>query len=102
MFILTFQNFLPSASGGGEGECLKIIQVGNGSLSELVEVFLGMTLRLNMPAGAVVLLGSPSYVATTGTANYATKVFLALGQLRGAFTGDVNVLHGIPFLLGNA
>jgi hypothetical protein len=37
-----------------------------------VEVFLGMALCLNMPAGAVVLLGSPSYVATTGTANYAT------------------------------
>jgi hypothetical protein len=69
-------------------------------LSELVEVFLGMTRGFNVPAGTVVQLGSASYMVSTGTANYAADLVRASGQPRGAFTGGVNVLHGIPFLLG--
>jgi hypothetical protein len=67
--------------------------VENRSLSELAEVFLGMTWGFNMPAGTVVLLGSTNYVAIS--ADYAAKFVQASGQLRGAFAGGVNILHGI-------
>jgi hypothetical protein len=42
VFVLTDQNFPPMVPAGGEGECLKIIQVENSSLTDLVDVFLGM------------------------------------------------------------
>jgi hypothetical protein len=87
------------ASGGGGGECLKIIQVQNSSLAGLVEVFLGMARGFDVPAGAVVL-SSPSHAAATGTADYASDLICSSGQLRRAFKGGVTVLHGIPFLLG--
>jgi hypothetical protein len=57
--------------GGGEGECVKIIQVENGSLSDLVEVFLGLTRGFDLPVSAVILLSSPSHAAFVGTAEYA-------------------------------
>ncbi len=58
VFVLVDQNFPPLVLVGGEGECLKIIQAENGSLTELVEVFLGLTRGFDVPAGAVVLLSS--------------------------------------------
>jgi hypothetical protein len=81
---------------GGEGECIKVIQVENGSLSELVEVFLSITRGFDVPAGTVVLLSSASYIAVMGTADYATEFVRVSGVLRGTFTGGVSVLHPLP------
>jgi hypothetical protein len=85
---------------GGEGECVKIIQVENGSLAELVEVFLGLTRGFDLSAGTVVLLSSPRHAAFVGTAEYAADFVRSSGQIRNAFMGGITVLHGIPFLLG--
>jgi hypothetical protein len=59
-----------------------------------------MTWGFNVPAGSVVLLASVGHVASVGTADYAAEFVWALGALRGAFAGSVNVIHGIPFLIG--
>ncbi len=72
----------------------------NGSLSDLVEVFLGLTRGFDLPAGAVILLSSPSHAAVVGTAEYAADFVRSSGQVRNAFMGGITVLHGIPFLLG--
>ncbi len=48
VFILSDQNFPPMAPAGGGGECLKIIQVENGTLMDLVEVFLGLSRGFDM------------------------------------------------------
>ncbi len=100
VFVLVDQNFPSMVLVRGEGECIKIVQVENGSLTELVEVFLGLTRGFDMLAGAVVLLSSPSYAAVVGTADYAAEFVRSSGQLRNAFMGGVTVLHGIPFLIG--
>jgi hypothetical protein len=100
VFILTVQNFPPMVPVGGEGECLKILQIENGSLVELVDAFLGLTRGFDVPAGTVALLGSTSYAALVGTAEYCAEFVRAACQLRGAFSGSINTLHGIPFLLG--
>jgi hypothetical protein len=84
----------------GEGECLKIIQVENGSLADLVEVFLRVTRGFDVPAVAVVLMASASHAAAVGAAEYAMDYVRASGLLRGTFAGSVTVLHGVPFLLG--
>jgi hypothetical protein len=85
---------------GGKGECIKVVQDENESLTELVEVFLGLTRGFDVPTGAVVLLSSPSHAAAVGTAEYTAKFVRSWGQLRNAFMGGVTVLHGIPFLIG--
>ncbi len=72
----------------------------NGSLTELVEVFLGLTRGFDVPAGAVVLLSSPSHAAAIGTADHTAEFVRSAGRLRGAFMGGVTILHGIPFLIG--
>jgi hypothetical protein len=69
-------------------------------LADLVDALLGMTRGFDMPAGTVVLLASASHAATIGTAEYAAEFVRASGRLRSAFMGGVNVMHGIPFLLG--
>jgi hypothetical protein len=84
----------------GEGECLKIIQVENGSLANLVEVFLRVTRGFNVPVGAVVLIASASHAAAVRAAGYAADFRRASGSLLGAFARSVTVLHGVPFLLG--
>jgi hypothetical protein len=100
VFILSDQNFPPMVPAGGEGECLKIIQVENSTLVELAEVFLSMTKGFDVPAGTVILLASASHASVVGTAEYATEFVRASGMLRGTFAGDINVLHGVPFLIG--
>ncbi len=100
VFILSDQNFPSMVPVGWEGECLKLVLAGNGSLTEQLEVFLGMTRSFNMPAGTVVLLASASHAAAVGTADYAAEFIQAFTVLRGAFTSGVTVIHGIPFLLG--
>jgi hypothetical protein len=100
VFVLIDQNFPPLVPVGGEGECVKIIQVENSSLTELVDVFLGLTRGFDVPAGAVVLMSSPSHAAAVGTAEYTAEFVRSAGRLRGAFMGGVTVLHGIPFLIG--
>jgi hypothetical protein len=100
VFVLSDQNFPPMIPVGGEGECVKIIQVENGSLSDLLEVFLGLTRGFDLPAGAVILLSSPSHAAAVGTVEYAADFVWSSGQVRNAFMGGITVLHGIPFLLG--
>jgi hypothetical protein len=82
----------------GEGECLKIIQVEDGTLVDLVEVFLGVTRGFDVPARAVVLMASASHAAAVGAAEYAVDFVRASGSLRGAFAGSVTVVHGVPFL----
>ncbi len=49
--------------GEGEGECVKIVLVENSSLDALVSVFLELTNYFSIPAGAVVLIASGSYMA---------------------------------------
>jgi hypothetical protein len=100
VFILSDQNFPSMVPVGWEGECLKLVLAGNGSLTEQLEVFLGMTRGFNMLAGTVVLLASASQAAAVGTADYAAEFIQAFTVLRGAFTSGVTVIHGIPFLLG--
>ncbi len=88
LFVLANQNFPPIVPvGGGEGECIKIVQVENGSLAELVEVFLGLTRGFDLPAGTVLLLSSASHAAFVGTADYVADFIRAAGQLKNAFMG---------------
>jgi hypothetical protein len=100
VFILSDQNFPLMVLVGAGGEFLKVIQDKNGSLIELVELFLGLIRGLDVLAGSVVLLASASYVTVTGMAEYTAEFVGASGVLRDAFAGSISLMHGIPFLIG--
>ncbi len=61
---------------------MNIIQVENGSLADLVEVFLGVTRGFNVPAGAVVLKVSASHAAAVRAAKYPMGYVRDSGSLR--------------------
>jgi hypothetical protein len=100
VFVLSDQNFPPMVPVGGEGECLKIVQVENSSLADLAGVFLSVTRGFDLPAGTVILVSSASFAASVGTADYAAEFVRVAAMLRNTFGGGVSVMHGIPFLLG--
>jgi hypothetical protein len=100
-FVLSDQNFAPSLPvEGGEGECLKIIRVEDATLQELATVFLEATRGFIMPAGSVVVLASASHLAWVGAATYAREYVAARLRLRAAFRGGIEVIHGVPLLVG--
>jgi hypothetical protein len=86
-FVLSDQNFPPMLPVEGDGECIKIIQVENGTLDDLTGVLLGVTVGFAVPAGTVVVICSASYMVAVGAAVYAEDLVRAYGTLLGAFGG---------------
>jgi hypothetical protein len=96
-FILSDQNFPPVLPAEGDGECLKIFRIEDGTLDELVTSFMELTKGFTIPAGSVVVLASASYMALVGTAAYAlefvkarSKIVRAMG---GGHRGCARCLH---------
>jgi hypothetical protein len=83
----------------GEGDCFKVLQVENASLSDLTTVFLAAVEGFTMPAGTVVLISSLSHLAAVGTAAYAEDLVKAFKAVRAVYSTGVNIMHGIPFPL---
>ena len=71
VFVLSNQSFPACFPAGGEGNCLKIIRLEDGSLSDLTAVFLDTVANYAIPAGSVVLIHSLSYLTWVGPAAYA-------------------------------
>jgi hypothetical protein len=82
--------------GGGEGTCLKILTIEDGTLDELVEALLEVTMGFAMPSGSEVVISSISHLAWVGTAAYAEGLVTACFCIRGAFRGEVEAVHGFP------
>ncbi len=83
----------------GDGECFKILQVENASLSDLTTVLLAALEGFAVPAGAVVLISSVSHLAAVGAAAYAEDLVGAYRAVHAVYGSEITVLHGIPFLL---
>jgi hypothetical protein len=83
----------------GDGECFKILQVENATLSDLTTVFLAALEGFTVPAGTVVLISSASHLAAVGTAAYAEDLVRAFRAIRAVYETGITVMHGIPLLL---
>ena len=94
IFIICDQSFPANLPTGGEGECLKIIRVEDGSLDELTSVFLETIRPFTVPAGSVVLLHSLSHLAWVGAAAYTEDLVQSLQRI----TSGVSGIHGVPLL----
>jgi hypothetical protein len=98
--VLSDQNFPAVIPVEGDGDCFKILQVENASLSDLTTVFLAALEGFAVPAGAVVLISSVSHLAAVGAAAYAEDLVRAYRAVRAVYGSGITVMHGIPFLLG--
>ena len=98
-FVLSDQNFPAVIPVEGDGECFKILQVENASLSDLTTVLLAALEGFAVPAGAVVLISSVSHLAAVGAAAYAEDLVGAYRAVHAVYGSGITVLHGIPFLL---
>jgi hypothetical protein len=99
-FILYDQCFSPVVPAEGDGECLKILQIEDGTLVELIDAFLDITKGFSVPAGSVVVISSASYLARVGTAAYAAEYADVRDRLRVVVGGGIELIHGFPILLG--
>jgi hypothetical protein len=91
--VLSDQNFPSVIPVEGEGDCFKIIQVENASLSDLTTVFLAALEGFTVPAGTVVLISSVSHLAAVGTAAYAEDLVRAFRAIRAVYTSGVCIVY---------
>ena len=81
---------------GGEGNCLHIIRLEDGSIPDLTNIFLDSLAPFGIPAGTVVLLHSLSHLAWVGPAAYAEDLVRARQRITNMYQSGILVLHGLP------
>jgi hypothetical protein len=97
VIILTDQSFpayVPAVDGG---ECLRILRVEDGNMSELTAELLLILKRHMVVPGTVVMLGSMTQLAKYGTAWYAGEWIKARNVLKRNL-GDVLVVPVLPLV----
>jgi hypothetical protein len=99
VFILSDQNF-PATLPCEKGNCLKIIRIENGILSELVSCLLDLTRGRGIPTGSVILLCSASHLQMRGVGGYMADLRNENERLMAISRGGVICLSGIPVLSG--
>ena len=97
-YILSDQNF-PPCLPCSNGECLKIVRVENGSLSEIASCFLEIMRGNGVPAGSVILLSSVSHLQMRGVAGYMADLGAELARVGNSFRGGWCLCLGFPFSL---
>ncbi len=99
VFILADQNF-PAAIPVQDGKkCLAIARIEDGTLSELVDLFLKKVRIEWLPADTIVMLASASHLARCGTSAYAEDFVHAKNRLEAELPAGCLVLHAPVFLL---
>jgi hypothetical protein len=98
-FVLSDQKFPSVIPVEGDGDCFKLLQVENASLTDLTTVFLAALEGFTVPTGSVVLLSSVSHLAAVGTAAYAEDLVRAYKAVRAVYSNGITVMHGVPLLL---
>ena len=98
VFVLADQFFPACFPTGGEGECLKILRLEDGTLSGLANIFLESVKQFVVPAGSVVLLHSISHLAWAGPAAYCEDLVRAIQRIYAIYRSGMTVIGGLPLL----
>jgi hypothetical protein len=104
VFVLSDQAF-PALLPTDDGNCLVVVRVEDGALSELVSVFCDIFARNvspagSLPPGSVVLLGSLSHLSSRGICNYAEELVRNIGSLAARVGAGVEVVPMVFTFLG--
>jgi hypothetical protein len=98
-FVLSDQCFGPVLPSTGNGDCLDIVQIEDGTLMELESAFLDLANGYDVPVGSVVVLSSTSMLLRTGPAAYAEQMVRSFARIRDAYKGSARVVHGFRVLV---
>jgi hypothetical protein len=71
--VLSDQHFPPNIPADSAGECLRILRLENGTLSELADELLRLVPKEGVPKGSVVLFGSTAYLSVVSAEKYAAE-----------------------------
>jgi hypothetical protein len=100
--MLTDQCSPPVLPANGEDNCLAIVQIENGSLTELVGAFLDLVMGYDLLVGSVVVLSSATLLQPCNPATLLLRVgpaAYAFTRVREAYAGSVGAVHGFPIPL---
>ena len=100
-FVVSDQSFPANVPAMGEGECLRVMRVEDGSVHEIAEAFLELVKRKMVRPGSLVMLGSLTQLARVGTAFYAVEWCRARDRIMREL-GDVLVVPWFPLLSDEA
>jgi hypothetical protein len=100
VFVLSDQCFAPALPAAGDGGCIPILRIENGSVNELAKLFVDVFTGTQLKVGSLILISSVSHLAAVGTAAYAEALVRAAKFLLNSFNGKVTVRPGVPVLLG--
>jgi hypothetical protein len=100
VFILTDQNFSSVVHCENGLNCPKVIIIENGSIGELVKVFVERISNGKIPPGSVIACSSATDSADVGIATYARDFVDASRKIFGRIRGEVLFTHGAFVFLG--
>ncbi len=95
VFIAGDQHFPANLPADGEGECIRILRVENGSLAEIAKELASRAPRDGLLPGTVIMLGAPQQLAVVSVEFYAMEWKKARNNLKEDL-GDIIVLPLIP------
>jgi hypothetical protein len=102
--VLSDQNFPPMLPSG-RGDCVLVIRVEDGLLSEIESTFIdyvfggGMT-EGGLPVGSVVIVGSVSHLGTRGLGSYAEDLVKTISSVGARVGGGSEMIPLVPVPLG--
>jgi hypothetical protein len=95
VFIASDQHFPANLPADGEGECIRILRIENGSLAEIAKELASRSPRAGILPGTVIMLGAPQQLAVVSVEFYAQEWKNARNYLKEVL-GDIIVLPLIP------
>jgi hypothetical protein len=93
VIVLVDQNF-PAVLPSSENRCLSIIRLEQGSLDDLIDLFVNITRQVTVPPGTVVLFGSLTSLSKVGLQSYASACING----RRRISGVAKKCEVIPFI----
>jgi hypothetical protein len=95
LIVAADQHFPANLPTDGEGECIRILRIENGSLAEIAKELSGLAPSDGLLPGTVIMLGAPQQLAVVSVEFYAFEWKKARNYLK-ADLGDIVVLPLIP------
>jgi hypothetical protein len=100
MALLLSDQTFPAALPCKNGECAKIFRIEDGTLNELIGVWLEITKGKKITAGSVVVIFSSTHLLMEGLEGYAEVQVKVLNRMDRIFYGGIITIPGIPVFMG--
>ena len=100
VFALADQGFPAAIPAMGGGDCVKILRIEGGHLSELLQLFMTVVTGHWIPPGSLLLVGSLTELVTKGVSGYLSELVELVEGIRKRFGGVLQVVPFVPLPMG--